>query len=362
MGEKLYFQIDHIDPLGQGVHKDGKTVCFIPKTLPGETGYAEIIKRSKGVSFGKLISVEATSEQRIKPECKHFDKCPGCQFLHAPYEFEIETKKNSMLRLFRPIGVQDVITHAAPRRWSYRNRMQLHYDKVKNVIGVQTPEGIQPIPSCLMPNAELIDEYIALQKSWQELVIRQPSQGHIEIYAKDGSVKTSINRPYADGGFTQVFSEMNKKALALVQNFTQGKKLANVMDLFGGAGNLSKHLIESKVLVVDGVIPDQSINALHQFLQLDLYSKSALFELKKRFSSTVDLMLVDPPRSGFQGLKEYVDVFKPKYLVYMSCFAPTMVRDLRELGIKNIELHLLDFFPSTHHLETLAFIELKQSE
>src|SRR5690606_35750770 len=144
-----------------------------------------------------------------------------------------------------------------------------------------------------------------------------------------------------------------------VQNFTLNKKLINVMDLFGGAGNLSKHLIESKVLVVDGVTPEQSINALHQFVQLDLYSKSALFELKKRFSSPIDLMLVDPPRSGFQGLKEYVAEFKPKYLVYMSCFAPTMVRDLRELDIKNIELHLLDFFPSTHHLETLAFIELK---
>lgn len=359
MGEKLHFHIDHIDPLGQGVHKDGATVCFIPKTLPGETGIAEVVKRSKGVSFGKLISVEATAPERIKPECKHFDLCPGCQFLHAPYEFELLTKQQSMLRLFRNLGVTEVNTHAAPRRWSYRNRMQLHYDKVKNVIGVQTPNAILPIPSCLMPNSELKAEFEQLQKTWRELVERQPSQGHIELYAKDGAVKTSVNRPYADGGFTQVFAEMNDKALKLVQDFTQGQKISSTLDLFGGAGNLSKHLIESKVLVVDGVTPDQSINSLHDFMQLDLYSKSALYELKKRIHKPIDLMLVDPPRSGFQGLKDFVLEFKPKHLVYMSCFAPTMVRDLRELAIKKIDLHLLDFFPSTHHLETLAFIELK---
>lgn len=359
MGEKLHFHIDHIDPLGQGVHKDGATVCFIPKTLPGETGTAEIIKRSKGVSFGKLISVEATSPERIKPECKHFDQCPGCQFLHAPYDFELKTKKQSMLRLFKSLGVDEVIAHAAPRRWSYRNRMQLHYDKVKNVLGMQTPGGIQPIPNCLMPNDELKTEYATLQKNWQDLVIRQPSQGHIEIYAKDGAVKTSVNRPYADGGFTQVFAEMNEMALRLVQEFTHNQKISSTLDLFGGAGNLSKHLIESKVLVVDGVTPESSINAIHQFMQLDLYSKSALYELKKKVIAPIDLMLVDPPRSGFQGLKEFVEHFQPKLLVYMSCFAPTMVRDLRELPISKIDLHLLDFFPSTHHLETLAFIKLK---
>ena len=359
MGEKLNFSIDHIDPLGQGVHKSESGVCFIHKTLPGDRGSAEIMKRSKGVSFAKLLSIDTPSPHRIKPKCEHFAQCPGCQFLHAPYEFELETKRNSLLRMLRPLGCERVITHAAPRRWSYRNRMQLHYDLNLGVLGHRTPQGIVEIPNCLMPNDELMPAFKQLQQNWKSLVAHLPKRdGHIEIYATPEGVKTSVNQPYADGGFSQVFAQMNEKALALVQEFTSKLAINSALDLFGGAGNLSKHLTCS-TLVVDGVIPSGEMANKQKFIQLDLYANNALHALSRHLEGSVDLMLVDPPRSGFQGLDKFIEKFNPRFLVYMSCFAPTMIRDLKQANIDCKEIHLLDFFPSTHHVESLALLRLK---
>ena len=80
---KIQFIIDHIDPLGQGVFKQDEKVYFIPKTLPNETGTAEILKKKKGVHFAKLESLNQKSELRTQANCQHYDLCAGCHFQHS---------------------------------------------------------------------------------------------------------------------------------------------------------------------------------------------------------------------------------------------------------------------------------------
>ncbi len=60
---KVEFEIDHIDPLGQGVSKQGETITFVAGTLPGESGTATVYKRAKGVQFARLDSLHKTAEQ-----------------------------------------------------------------------------------------------------------------------------------------------------------------------------------------------------------------------------------------------------------------------------------------------------------
>src|SRR5690606_24798700 len=113
---------------------------------------------------------------------------------------ELQSKKNSLERMLRPLNPKAVEVHAAPRRWSYRNRMQLHYDLHLGKLGLRTPNGIVEIPNCLMPNEQLATRFIELQLNWKELVKGHGPQGHIEIYAKESGVQTTVNEQYADGG------------------------------------------------------------------------------------------------------------------------------------------------------------------
>ncbi len=59
---KIDFQIEHIDPLGQGVSKGATAddkITFIKKTLPGESGTAEVFSEKKGVRFARLLELKS---------------------------------------------------------------------------------------------------------------------------------------------------------------------------------------------------------------------------------------------------------------------------------------------------------------
>lgn len=71
---------------------------------------------------------------------------------------------------------------------------------------------------------------------------------------------------------------------------------------------------------------------------------------------------VNPPRSGLEA--EVTSVLahelQPARLAYLSCSAGTLARDLQLLESAGYAVHSIlpyDFFPLTHHVETLALIE-----
>jgi 23S rRNA (uracil1939-C5)-methyltransferase len=74
-----------------------------------------------------------------------------------------------------------------------------------------------------------------------------------------------------------------------------------------------------------------------------------------------DLVVVDPPRAGLGAdVCERLAAVGPKRIVYVSCDPSTLARDLRTLqpsGYRPVSLTLLDLFPQTFHLETVATLE-----
>ena len=76
----------------------------------------------------------------------------------------------------------------------------------------------------------------------------------------------------------------------------------------------------------------------------------------KRF----DVIVVDPPRKGcdLATLNAIVEMAPPR-LVYVSCNAATLARDLKileEKGFKTQSATPVDLFPRTHHVESVALL------
>lgn len=74
------------------------------------------------------------------------------------------------------------------------------------------------------------------------------------------------------------------------------------------------------------------------------------------------LLYVNPPRTGMEleVLEWVVKGYKPQRIVYLSCSAGTLRRDLNALaaaGYRIIKITPYDFFPQTIHLETLSLLE-----
>jgi 23S rRNA (uracil1939-C5)-methyltransferase len=69
-----------------------------------------------------------------------------------------------------------------------------------------------------------------------------------------------------------------------------------------------------------------------------------------------ELVVVDPPRAGLGArVCESIAKVRPNELVYVSCDPATLARDVKQLtasGFEIREMHLLDLFPQTFHIET----------
>ncbi|MDB2409960.1 hypothetical protein N9W57_04975 [Pseudomonadales bacterium] len=376
--QKHQYLIEHMDSLGQGVCKQEGTVTFIAKTLPDESGVARIHKRSKGVQFAKAETLDQPSAQRVEAECVHFNECPGCHYLHTDYDTELGFKRGALIKIMQPLlrsgQLSETIIEvvAAPDRLAYRNRMQLHYrHKYIGLVDAATDQVIE-IPSCKMIRPELQSKFDALynKKTWTE---SHQGKGHCELYLDADGVKQTWNSSYADGGFTQVNSAMNavlKKIVSteIVSTQMVSKEVANnkspnrLLDLFSGNGNLSDDALLAGEAVLPRVMVDVADNSHDDYLKIDLFDEGALKRFKRLSEVTqFDSVLLDPPRKGFPALAEWVKLCKPKQLIYVSCNAATMARDLSTLEGKFTidKLLLVDMFPSTYHFETVACLSFK---
>ena len=71
-----------------------------------------------------------------------------------------------------------------------------------------------------------------------------------------------------------------------------------------------------------------------------------------------DLVLVNPPRRGIgKALCDYLSQMAPPFIIYSSCNAQTMAKDLRDLpGYRIARVQLFDMFPHTAHYEVLTLL------
>jgi 23S rRNA (uracil1939-C5)-methyltransferase len=72
-------------------------------------------------------------------------------------------------------------------------------------------------------------------------------------------------------------------------------------------------------------------------------------------------LIVDPPRTGLSAAAQAgISALRPPRIVYVSCDAPTLARDVRALsgaGYQLRQLTTFDLFPNTAHVESVAVLE-----
>lgn len=79
-------------------------------------------------------------------------------------------------------------------------------------------------------------------------------------------------------------------------------------------------------------------------------------------SDAPDLVVVDPPRDGLgAAVTTLLGKIRPRRITYVSCDPATLSRDiaaLLESGYRLSQMHLVDLFPQTFHLESVTHLTL----
>ena len=76
-----------------------------------------------------------------------------------------------------------------------------------------------------------------------------------------------------------------------------------------------------------------------------------------------DKVLVDPPRSGAEFILPHIAASGARRVVYVSCHPASLARDagtlVRDFGFKLLGAGVMDMFPHTSHVESIALFERK---
>ena len=146
--------------------------------------------------------------------------------------------------------------------------------------------------------------------------------------------------------------------LALNENET-------VLDLFCGIGNFSVPIAKyvKHVLAVEGsqVMTKQVLMNAHAngLSNIEAYCHNLIEPLDQSIchGHEIDAVLLDPPRAGASECMPWLMALRPKRILYVSCQSSTFARDARMLvegGYRLARMGLMDMFPHTKHVESIA--------
>ena len=108
MSKKYRVGCKGLDEFGKGQIVFNNKPFSVPYMLPGEKGEIELVFRAKETS-AKLVSLDKTSEKRVKPDCTVYEVCGGCQVMHMQYLEQLEWKRQKIRELFPEEAAKGII-------------------------------------------------------------------------------------------------------------------------------------------------------------------------------------------------------------------------------------------------------------
>lgn len=169
-------------------------------------------------------------------------------------------------------------------------------------------------------------------------------------------------------GFFQTNPNVAATLYATAGNWVRELKISRLWDLFCGSGGFGLHCADKSTELTGIEISPEAIECARlsaRELGLEHVEFQALdstgYALAKE--GVPELVLVNPPRRGIgEALCEYLNKMKPRYILYSSCNAQTMAKDIERLFHYQIDrVQLFDMFPHTSHYEVLTLLVLQDS-
>ena len=170
--------------------------------------------------------------------------------------------------------------------------------------------------------------------------------------------------------FVQINAEINQALVGRAVELLGLTPSSSVLDLFCGLGNFTLALarnagravgVEGDRGLVDRARHNARLNGISnaEFHMADLGKPldPALPWLKESYTH----VLLDPPRAGASEVLASISRLNPQRVLYISCHPGSLARDLgllvHEQGMSLVAAGVLDMFPHTTHVESLAILE-----
>jgi 23S rRNA (uracil1939-C5)-methyltransferase len=368
---------------GDGVARDAEgRVTFVPRSAVGDRARVKLVEQKKKFARGELVELVTPSADRVDPPCPHFVAgCGGCQWQHISRQAQLAAKQAIVEGALRKIPnlVVEKIADAAPA-YGWRRRARFHVVGGQVGLFAYATNTLIPIDRC--PQLEP-----ALDDGLRVAIAAKPADGELHLLlGHDGTVVTSLEDRAIEiepglharaTDFAQASRGGNAALIALTRA-ALGKGSGKLLELYAGAGNLTRGFIEDgwKVVASDVAAPARPLEGV----RFELGSaRDVAKRLAKRAAKTADrakvdqmagatsrgtlreeavfdAVVLDPPRTGAAEAIEDIVALRAQTIIYVSCDPATLARDVEQLvaaGYRAERAWPVDMMPQTSHIEVV---------
>jgi 23S rRNA (uracil1939-C5)-methyltransferase len=367
-------------PRGLGIgFAEGLTV-FVPLGAPGDRLRVRVDEIKGRTAFAEIVDIVEPGPQRTAPPCPYFGTCGGCDFQQLTYEAQLEAKVGIIRDCLRRIGKIEldgaIEMIASPEPFGYRPRARWQIDRENNSLAyfARDSHRLVPVATCpkLVPELrEIVESFNAADggRVGDELLAAAGDSGSISTCSR-GEAAAEITATVGGEHYAcsaEVFFQANRFLLAQLVDTAVGNATGGTaIDLYSGVGLFTLPLGRrfANVIAVESH-PKAAEFARRNVAAAGLESVEVVHSTVDSFlrtfhGSAIDLVLLDPPRSGDTlDVARAIVALRPRRISYVSCEPSILARDLRVLidGSYRIDkVTALDMFPQTHHVETVVHL------
>jgi 23S rRNA (uracil1939-C5)-methyltransferase len=406
---------------GGAVARHEGRVLFVAGAVPGEHVRVRVTADHGSYADAEIVEILQRGPSRVEPPCPIVGECGGCPWQHVDYATQLEAKERSVVEALRRIaGLTDIPLEpivASPDTFGYRNRLSLRFEGGRIGFHQARTNRLVPVPDCLLAEDEVRRALPSVERFLASLTTRVmrveiASRGllagvsvavqsagrlrhgdtlsaHAVVEDRRSDIRGLVmhgrgwKRSWGDprrrfevspgvvvdfpgASFGQVNTRANLELVGMVVARCTEKPPARLVELYAGAGNFSFAVAQrsGRVLAVDedeGAVEAGRAAAREAGLRNLKFAAARAEAWLAEAKDPVDVLLVDPPRSGLGSAAAPAAALGAPRVVVVSCNPTTLARDVRvfaEAGYRVKNVAPIDLFPQTFHVETVCTLEL----
>jgi 23S rRNA (uracil1939-C5)-methyltransferase len=404
---------------GDAAIETAQGIVLARGALPGERVRVALGRRVAGAQRGKVLNVLETSPDRVDPSCPEVERCGGCALMTLAVPAQARWKRERLQRVLsqRGIALEPELIES-PQPLGYRARARLSFRAQAGAaarVGYReaSSHNVHDVPRCLVLAAPLARGHAQVRELLAPVLhgggeialgigdaegcvvdisseLPQPpavyaaaerlagAEGIAGValrigFGKEASAPALWGDPRQraigedglvlwapPGAFMQANPGINALLVARVAQLAETAG-ARVLELYAGHGNLSIALARGAAELRAVEAERDAAEACRQnLLARSLSHARVVCDDAARGAAgkgAVDVVVLDPPRTGAREALPAIVARAPARIVYVSCDLASLRRDLGELALAGYHVDAalaFDMFPQTPHLESVV--------
>lgn len=384
---------------------DGRTV-FIPRAAPGDRLQLRSVKMHARFARAEIAEILTHGPGRVTPPCPHYiaDRCGGCQLMHLAPELQREVKARNAgdaLRRIAKLDIVDPVVIPSPVQLGYRAKVT--FAVVGGSIGyyrVGDATRIFDVRDCLLAEPAVRRLHLALRSARSllpanatRIVLRRDRDESLHVVVRtegedawrhgpklharlkaagveaiiwwhpEGGAPRAVagsSDPWPATVFEQVHPAMGRLVREAAIEMLGEVAGRHAWDLYAGVGETTAALVERGATVESIELDARAVAYAERTGPAGVRRFTGRAEERTSELKAPGVIVTNPPRTGMDaGVAMAIAESGASRVVYISCDAATLARDLGRVGghYRLAQVMAFDQFPQTAHLECVALLE-----